>query len=96
MPLPERFAYDGWLPEPLRTELRQWFKFHGIDTNYVCVPGYVERDAEKYAVRVWSYVPDPVSKFKRTNSGSPVMILAEYRNEGPPLPFPDAVYKVMR
>jgi hypothetical protein len=89
----ERYAYNDPVQDPTLYEMLQWFRFHGINPDYVCRPGYVERDPEEYAIRVWSYIPDEETHFKLTTAGSPVMYLAEYTNEGPPLPFPDVVYE---
>lgn len=89
-----RYEFDEYPSEEAARAVREWLKFHGLDPACVAIPGWIEVDPEKFAVRALCYIVIFGPNRKRVG----VMLdkqlnhmyeVVERRNEGPPLAFPD-------
>jgi hypothetical protein len=79
-----RYGYADLPAEWLRARIAEWLRFHGINPDLVGVPGWIEIDHDRYAVRaqVHRVAPDGIGRIYNQRE------VVESRNEAEPLPWP--------
>lgn len=86
-----RVEFDSpWLPRPKRLAWCGWLKQHGIDPNYVALPGWIQRDEQRRRVYYLTFAFDTYGRpvFERGDFVTePRFVQLEAR----PLPFPREV-----
>lgn len=86
----DRREIDSFPPDWVRLPVCSWLQRHGVNPNMVAVPGWIERQPDRYRLAWESYVPDEDNVIRLNETGDDVLREPRYvQLEGPPLPWPD-------
>ncbi len=86
---PHRIEFDTHPPEPVRLALCGWLRRHGIDPDHVVIPGWIERQCDRYRVAWLAAVRDETGRIVLNEARDAAMVTERFvQLEGPPMPWP--------
>jgi hypothetical protein len=89
----ERAEFTRLPPEAERLEWCEWLHRHGINPSDVSVPGWIERRVPEYRVAYLAYaLNERGERYPNPEKTGAVREERFVQLEGPPLPFPKALW----
>lgn len=90
MPSADRVELHTLPSEPARQAWCRWLQRHGVDPSRVILPGWIERQPERYRLAYLALVLDRHRRPQLDATGRRLLVEPEFvQLEGPPLPWPE-------